>query len=143
MTSEFCIAVHALVFLHHKSAHLSSEALAKNICTNPARIRKVMAKLKKAGLVTTKEGADGGYFFNCDPRAVVLSDVCDALGVTFVSSAWRSGGTDRECLIASGMAEVMDGLYQELNQVCMERLRKITLADIDAKLFAQGQDKEG
>ena len=61
MNSEFCIAVHGLVFLKLKKQCLSSEALAENICTNPARVRKVMAKLKKAGLVSTKEGSEGGY----------------------------------------------------------------------------------
>lgn len=63
MTSEFGMAVHALTFLNHKGEIVSSEALAKNICTNPARVRKVMAKLKKAGLVDTKEGLEGGYLF--------------------------------------------------------------------------------
>ena len=51
MTSEFTIAVHALVFLNHKGTVFSSEGLAANVCTNAARIRKVMAKLKKADLV--------------------------------------------------------------------------------------------
>ena len=44
MTSEFTIAVHALVFLNHKGETLDSETLAENVCTNPVRIRKVMAK---------------------------------------------------------------------------------------------------
>ena len=61
MTSEFSIAAHALVYLYHKDTTLSSEQLAENICTNPARVRKVMAQLKRAGLVATKEGIDGGY----------------------------------------------------------------------------------
>ena len=56
MTAEFTVAVHALVYLHHKNTVLSSEELAQNVCTNPARIRKVMAKLKKAGLVLAREG---------------------------------------------------------------------------------------
>lgn len=55
MTSEFTIAVHALVFLNHKGTVFSSEGLAANVCTNAARIRKVMAKLKKADLVKTRE----------------------------------------------------------------------------------------
>ncbi|WP_320912645.1 Rrf2 family transcriptional regulator, partial [Eisenbergiella porci] len=54
MTSEFGMAVHALTFLNHKGEMVSSEVLAENICTNPARVRKVMAKLKRAGLVTTR-----------------------------------------------------------------------------------------
>ena len=36
MDSSFNVAVHALVYLHHKDCLLSSEALAENICTNPA-----------------------------------------------------------------------------------------------------------
>ena len=56
MTSEFAIGVHALVYLNHKNETLSSELLAENICTNPARIRKVMAKLKTGGLIVTQEG---------------------------------------------------------------------------------------
>ena len=56
MNSDFIVAVHALVYLNHKADIVSSEALAKNICTNAARVRKVMAPLKRAGFVTTREG---------------------------------------------------------------------------------------
>ena len=64
MNSEFIVAVHAMVFLHHKADTLSSETLAENVCTNPVRIRRVLAKLKKAGLVETREGRTaGGYSY--------------------------------------------------------------------------------
>ncbi|WP_312640323.1 Rrf2 family transcriptional regulator [Hydrogenoanaerobacterium sp.] len=135
MTSEFTIAVHALVFLNHKAITLSSETLAKNICTNPARIRKVMAKLKKAGLVTTKEGVDGGYLFDADPTKVSLQQVNDAVGARIVYSSWRSGSMDKKCLIASGMAEVMDDIYDQLDQSCKEQLQTITICDIDKRIF--------
>ena len=58
MNGLFCVAVHALIYLDKRGCLLSSEELAANICTNPARVRKVMAKLKKAGLVTTRTGTD-------------------------------------------------------------------------------------
>ena len=47
MDSSFNLAVHALVCLSHSGRSLSSEALAENICTNPTRVRRVMAGLKK------------------------------------------------------------------------------------------------
>ena len=47
MTSEFAIAVHALVFLDRSNATIASEELADNVCTNPVCIRRVMGKLKK------------------------------------------------------------------------------------------------
>lgn len=141
MNSEFGVAVHALVFLNHKAANLSSEELAENICTNPARIRKVMAKLKKAGLVHTKEGADGGYQFACEPGCVSLRRISDALNIPFVSSSWRSGDMDMPCLIASGMAGIMDQIYNELNQLCKEHLEKITICDIDAMIFKKNHSE--
>lgn len=135
MNSEFSVAVHALVYLNHKSKSLSSEELAGNICTNPARVRKVMAKLKKAGLISTKEGADGGYLFDLNPAEITLRQVSDALQMRFVSSAWRSGDQDMECLIASGMADIMDEIYLRLNELCREHLDDITILDIDKKIF--------
>ena len=59
MDSSFNLAVHALVCLSHSGRSLSSEALAENICTNPTRVRRVMAGLKKAGMVQTREGMAG------------------------------------------------------------------------------------
>ncbi|WP_040198326.1 RrF2 family transcriptional regulator [Candidatus Soleaferrea massiliensis] len=135
MTGEFTIAVHALVFLNHKAKSLSSEELAKNICTNPARVRKVMAKLKKAGLIETKEGADGGYRFSLDPASVNLARVGKALGTAYVSAGWRSGDSDMDCLIASGMAGIMDDIYDALNRRCESYLETVTIAGIDETIF--------
>ena len=56
MDSSFNLAVHALVCLSHSGRSLSSEALAENICTNPTRVRRVLAGLKKAGMVEPREG---------------------------------------------------------------------------------------
>ena len=101
MTSEFTIAVHALVYLNHKAQLLSSEALAKNICTNPARVRKIMTKLKKAGFVSTKEGAEGGYRMLKAPQELSLLAVADAVEAKFVTASWHSGDTDMDCLAVS------------------------------------------
>ena len=90
MTSEFTVAIHGLVYLHHRGETASSEVLAQNICTNPARVRKVMAKLKKAGLVDTKEGAVGGYQSARAPETVTLCEIAEALGERFVCSSWHS-----------------------------------------------------
>ena len=142
MTSDYCVAVHALVYLNHKAKVLSSEELAENICTNPARVRKVMAKLKKAGLVDTKEGAVGGYQSARAPETVTQCEIAEALGERFVCSSWHSGGKDLPCLVASGMAGVMDALYQELDTLCRQRLSHITLADVAHKIFSGRAQQE-
>ena len=137
MTSDFCVAVHALVYLNHKGEMLPSEELAQNICTNPARVRKVMSRLKKAGLVLTKEGAvGGGYRFAGDPAAITLDRVADALEVRFVEAAWHSGDSNLPCLIASGMAGLMDQVLDDLDSRCRARLREISITDLDRKIFS-------
>lgn len=139
MNSDFCVAVHALVYLNHKACVLSSEELAENICTNPARVRKVMARLKKAGLIATKEGSVGGYRFSGDAGAVSLAQVADALDTRFVDAAWHSGGSDMPCLIASGMAGLMDGIFDDLDRRCRERLSQLRIADLDRQIFGSAQ----
>ena len=135
MNSDFIVAVHALVYLNHRADIVSSEALAENICTNAARVRKVMAPLKRAGFVTTREGNVGGYRFAGDASTLNLRMVAEALDIRFVQSSWHSGGVDRECLVASGMEGIMDDLFLDLDERCRERLAQITIANIDHRIF--------
>jgi Rrf2 family protein len=149
MTGEFAVAVHALVYLRKRGETLDSEALARNVCTNPARVRKVMAKLKQAGLVEAKAGAEGGYRFMLDPAAVTLRRVADALQEVPVAAGWRSGDPSMDCMVASGMAAAMDRVYDELNRACLDRLSSISLSDVEAQLGLHGpcarkvQDENG
>ena len=135
MNGLFCVAVHALIYLDKRGCQLSSEELAANICTNPARVRKVMARLKRAGLVTTRTGNDGGYQLTADPAEVTLARVADALEVRFVEPPWHSGGgADCGCMVASGMAGVMDNLFENLERRCRDQLAGIRLADLETQL---------
>lgn len=137
MNSDFVLAVHALVFLNHKADMLTSDMLAENICTNPGRVRRVMAVLRSAGLVNAKRGVHSGYTFPLSPERVTLRRVAEALDVPFASAEWRSGDPHMECRVASGISGVMDGIYGDLNQACLERLEHITIKDIDQKLFGE------
>lgn len=139
MTSEFTVAVHALVYLNHRHDVQSSEAVAENVCTNPARIRKVMSGLSRAGLVETKKGIEGGYQFVKKPSQVTLRMIADALNVSFVSAGWRTGDPHLACLIASGMDTVMRNLYRDLDEGCKTRLGQITIEDIDRQIFGAAQ----
>lgn len=141
MKGEFGVAVHALVYLNHRGERRSSEEIAENVCTNPARIRKVMAQLRRAGLVDTREGNEGGFRLAKPAQSITLQEVLAAVDIRLIDPAWRSGSADMNCLIASGMANVMDEIYGELNRRCAETLSGVTIADIDRKLFAEGEKR--
>ena len=116
---------------------VSSDVLAENICTNPARVRKVLAKLKNAGLLLTKEGRiGGGYALAPNAEKTTLCTVLDALGGTVVNATWHSGDSDLPCLIASGMAGVMDGIYAGMNTASRDYLDTITIKQIENQIFA-------
>lgn len=135
MTAEFSLAVHGLVYLyHHTGQTISSDALAQNICTNPARVRKVMGILKKSGLTVSTEGKGSGYESLPDAGEITLLQILDALEEQVVSASWRSGSVDMDCMIASGMADAMDEIYGGMNESCRDYLAKITIASIDRKL---------
>lgn len=137
MTSEFAIAVHTLVYLNHKADCMSSGMIAENVCCNPARIRKILAKLKKKDLIRTREGADGGCMFFKDPQEVNLRMICEAVEELPVHVSKSTGSLDMDCQIASGMAGVMEDIYGILNRRVYQELEKITVADIDAKIFGK------
>ena len=54
---------------------LNSDSLAKSLGTNPAFIRKIMAKLSKAGLVQTKRGQAGGVSLLKSPKEISLKEI--------------------------------------------------------------------
>ena len=135
MTNEFAIAVHALVYLNHVGRDVPSDKLAENVCTNPVCIRKVMGKLKKAGMIGTKEGLGGGYHIAVDADKLDLRVVSAALKVQPVKSSWRSGNPKDACKICSQMAGIMDELVEDMNAVCEEYLQKTTIKDIEEKIF--------
>ena len=141
MNSEFNVAVHALVYLDHKGDFVSSEELADNICTNPARVRKILSRLKQAGLVEAREGSVGGFRFIGDARAVTRAEVAEALKTRFVSTNWRSGDVDKECLVSSGMGRMMDGIMEELNAGCYELMKKRTIAGIEEQIFQNKKEE--
>ncbi len=112
MNSEFTIAVHSLVLLAYRSDRsATSEYIADNVGTHPARVRKVLSFLRKAGYVVTKEGSGGGYTLACDPDEVSLAEIYCITSIGSIKPSWCSGDEEEDCMIACNMADVMDGIF--------------------------------
>ena len=126
MNGDHSLAVHALVYLDHRATHLPSQILAENICTNAARVRKVMRPLASAGLIATKEGAEGGYAL-----------ARPAAEITFVKVNWTPGDVHEDCLVSSSMGAVMNDIYAGLNRTCLEQLEHTTIHDITEQIFSE------
>ena len=55
----FSVALHILTMISESKEVLSSQALTESVGTNASYIRKVIALLKNAGLITSQQGRSG------------------------------------------------------------------------------------
>jgi Rrf2 family protein len=138
LNSEFCIAVHSLVFLAYLPDHMaSSDLLASNVRTNPVCIRRVMNVLKKAGLVKAQKGIGGGYILNCEPNEVTLGQIYRITSSGSLVSDWRSGDPNMDCRIASQIGDVMNQIYEGAERSYESYLNQFTIQDILDKLISR------
>ncbi|WP_057913550.1 RrF2 family transcriptional regulator [Peribacillus muralis] len=129
MNSDFTIAVHSLVYLAYLPDRMaSSESIAENVCTNSARIRKMMSSLRNKGYVKTKEGVGGGYILVCNPEEVTLADIYITVSHGTLKPNWCTGDPDRKCVISSNTQLVMDQILDEAELYFEKYLENITLS---------------
>jgi Rrf2 family protein len=81
ISSRFTVAVHILALLAlEKNVLCTSEWIARSVNTNPVVVRRVIGKLKKAGLVEVRPGT-GGAFLAKDIEEITLLDIYRAVEV--------------------------------------------------------------
>jgi Rrf2 family protein len=74
--TRFAVAVHLLTMLAGLPGQLqSSEEMAASVGTNPVHIRRVLARLRQAGLVSSRPGPRGGWQLVAAPECTTLADV--------------------------------------------------------------------
>lgn len=56
MNTKFSVALHILTIISESKEVLSSQALTESVGTNASYLRKVIALLKNAGLITSQQG---------------------------------------------------------------------------------------
>ena len=80
INTQFPIAVHIMAALgYHRGAAVTSAMLASSVNTSPSFVRRVLAKLSKAGLVETATGKAGACWLAKDARQISLLDIYRAV----------------------------------------------------------------
>jgi len=131
MNSEFTIAVHSLVLLaYHPGKMASSNYIAENVSTHPARVRKVMGLLKKTGYVVSKEGVGGGFILKADPDQVTLGEIYRVTSEGSLHPNWCSGDRNMPCVVASNIEEVMAKVFCDAETHLTLYFDKFTISDV-------------
>jgi Rrf2 family protein len=78
--TQFAVGVHMLTLLADGGPEpLSSENMAASAEANPVYVRRVLGRLREAGIVSSRPGVGGGWVLLRDPAAITLGDVWRAI----------------------------------------------------------------
>ena len=136
-SSRFSVALHVVAHLGERRGEpATSEQLAGCVGTNAVVVRRTLAGLRDAGLVTSTPGHGGGWSLARDTAEVTLADVYTALGERLL--AVDVGGPGDGCLIERAVAGTLHDFLDDAEALLVARLRRITVADLRARVAALG-----
>lgn len=116
---------------------LTSEEMAAQGDTNAVVIRRTMAGLRAAGIVSSSKGHGGGWSLFRSPEEVSLYDVYEALGeptILAMGNRTESPG----CLVEATVNRALEDAYRVAQAEFVAQLRRITLAALAAEVSHHG-----
>lgn len=127
--SSFSLCIHILTLLSHmKEDYVTSEFIAGSINIHPVMVRKEAAKLKKAGLVESKEGKSGGIRLARPADQITFREIFVAVKEedTHTLTMYRND-PNPQCPIGAQIEERLMHLYEEIDRQVLDKLKNITL----------------
>ena len=129
--SRLSSVLHALLHMAGQEGPVTSDALARCLATNPVVVRRTMAHLREAGLVTSERGHAGGWRIKADLSAVTLRQLHEALGEPAVF-AMGNRNESPGCLVEQTVNAALENAFAEAEALLLARFSEITLADLAA-----------
>ena len=122
-------ATHILAYIAlHQNDDLKSERIASSLNTDPTMVRRMMGKMRKAGLLVSTRGIAKPELA-CQPDHISLRDIFVAVSTRRdLLSVDRD--TSQTCPVGSVIPTVMSGYYREIQSSAEGRMAKITLQDV-------------
>ena len=128
-SSRVAVGVHMLTLLEHeRGRRLTSGHIAASVQTNPVVIRRIGAMLTRAGLVTSRLGAGGGF---CLARPV------DRISVLDVYRAVETGGlfghhesANPRCPVGRHVYATLAAHLERAERALEDALGAVTIANV-------------
>lgn len=118
--------LHVLIHMEKRGGKTTSETLALMLGTNPVVVRRTMAPLKQAGLVTSDGGAGGGWSLARAIHDVTVRDVHEALGSP-AALAIGVAVDHKTCPVEQAVVAELDAVFRETEAFMLERMGDVTL----------------
>lgn len=131
--SKLAVAAHALVWiaLHCRAGHevATSEQIAGSVNTNPVVIRRLLGRMREAGLVCSRRGSDAGWRLLRPLESMTLRDVYEAIEPSPLFELHRAE-PNPECPVGCGIKPAMRTVYDRAEEAVRAELGRVTLDEV-------------
>lgn len=121
--------------VNSKSDQVSLNSIAERNSISPQYLEHVFAGLRRAGIVKSIKGPQGGYLLNRAPENITVADILEALEGDY---RMEEEEVSENCKCKGIAASVQKLLIDEANNRLDELLTGLTLADLE-KDYVEGR----
>lgn len=132
VNTRLAVAIHILTLIaldNPKDVPNTSENLALSVNTNPVVVRRIIAMLKKAGLVNVKAGV-GGASLARKPKDITWFDIYDAVKSNNDFTLFnKHENPNKNCFVGAYILDVLDEPLHLAQKAMEDKLSTFTLYD--------------
>lgn len=140
ISTKCSIAVHCLLFIHEyeQTEKVTSQLLALSAGCNPVVIRNILSALKKAGILSNRQGI-GGVVLCCPLAEITLLRIWQAVEPKFPSNLIGIHATPSHfCPVGRKIHSVLTDSYAKVYQELCASMEKITMLEIVERYHTDG-----
>ncbi|MEN0087559.1 MAG: Rrf2 family transcriptional regulator [Pseudomonadota bacterium] len=127
--SRLSLALHTLGHMASEPETVRTSAqIAEHAGTNAVVVRRVLGKLRKAGLLVSEKGHAGGWMLARAPGEISLADVYLALDEKLVAP--EIDAQPHSCSIEKTLHQRVSNIMVEVENTLVDRLSTTTIADV-------------
>ena len=137
MDTKFSVALHILIFISETDKIVSSELLANSVNTNSSHIRKIIALLKKGGLIESQQGKTGMALAK-SKKDITLADVYQ---IVYTNKHLLNihEGANKECPVGNNIENLLQPVFNEAQDAFYNKLASKTLEQLIKELYIIGE----
>ena len=137
MDTKFSVALHILIFISETDKIVSSELLANSVNTNSSHIRKIIALLKKGGLIESQQGKTGMALAK-SKKDITLADVYQ---IVYPNKHLVNihEGANIECPVGNNIENLLQPVFNEAQDAFYNKLASKTLEQLIKELYIIGE----
>lgn len=129
MDTKFSVAIHVLILISESPAPINSDQMAESVGTNASYIRKILALLKKAGVVDGHRGISG-YSLTVVPHQLTLLRIYQAVtDEQKIHLLDIHQNPNDKCVVGHHIKPVLTGMFADIEESFARSLADKTLAD--------------